>query len=59
MERLIPKKYRKLYQQAKSSKRNRKAKIRAFCLECCGYSPKEVGLCTDKDCPFYENRITG
>ena len=58
MERQIPKKYLKLIERAKSSN-SRKAKIRAFCLECCYYSEKEVELCTSKDCVFYPIRLTG
>jgi hypothetical protein len=54
----IPKKYRKLYNKAKNST-SRKAKIRAFCLECCSYSEKEVGLCTDSGCVFHKIRLNG
>lgn len=57
MERLIPKKFRGIFAKAKSSKGNRKAKIRAFCLECCGWQAKEVRDCTDIFCLFYENRL--
>ena len=51
----IPKRYLKLYKEAKDG-RSRKAKIRYFCLECCGFQPKEVKLCTDTGCPFWKIR---
>ena len=58
MERLIPKKYKKLYEKAVSG-RSRKAAIRSQCLECVGYFPKEITLCTDKGCPLYLYRESG
>jgi len=38
------------------SGRSRKAAIRAFCLECMGYSAGEVALCTASACPLYAYR---
>jgi len=58
MDRNIPKSYRNLYQFAVNSK-SRKAKIRYFCLECCGFKPSEVRKCTDRGCVFYSVRLTG
>jgi len=54
----VPRKYRKLHERAINSA-SRKAKIRFFCLECCGYQAKEVNLCTDLDCVFYKIRASG
>ena len=54
----IPPKHRKVLKHAFSG-RSRKAAIRAFCLECCGYSAKEVALCTDVTCPLYDYRFGG
>jgi len=51
MSREIPNKYRGLYNKRKSS---RKSAIRLQCLECCGYDPNEVKLCTDTECPLYK-----
>ena len=31
--------------------------IRAHCLHCCGYSPKEVRLCTVESCSLYPYRM--
>lgn len=31
--------------------------IRQNCLECCGYSAKEVRLCPCKNCPLYPYRL--
>ena len=31
--------------------------IRAHCLRCCGYSPKEVRLCTVESCSLYPYRL--
>ena len=30
--------------------------IRVKCLNCCGWSRKEVELCTAEDCPLYHFR---
>lgn len=32
--------------------------IRLHCLDCCGFSSHEVGLCKDKLCPLWEFRRT-
>lgn len=56
MIRLIPKKYRKIYNRRKTS---RKAAIRSQCLDCCAYSEKEVQICSDKECPLYKWRLSG
>ena len=31
--------------------------VRAFCLECCGGSYKEVKLCPAQRCPLYDYRL--
>lgn len=31
--------------------------IRAFCLQCVGFSPKEVELCTAPECPLFPYRM--
>ena len=31
--------------------------IRKYCLSCCCEQPKEVRLCTAKDCPLYPFRM--
>jgi len=54
----VPRKYRKLYDRATNAT-SRKAKIRFFCLECCGFEGKEVHLCSDTDCIFYKIRESG
>ena len=56
MIREIPKKFQELYDKRTKS---RKAAVRSFCLECCGYDADEVRKCTDKDCPLYLYRIKG
>ena len=52
----MPAKYRGLYRMAWKGKSRKKA-IRAFCLECLGYLPSDVRLCTSPDCPLYEYRL--
>jgi len=52
----IPRKYKALYDK---HKRSRKAAIRIHCLECVGYSEKEVKLCTDERCSLWKWRIEG
>ena len=52
----IPKKYHKLYNKRKVS---RKAAIRSFCLKCMGYEEDEVKVCTDLSCEFYSWRLKG
>ena len=51
----IPRKYQGIYDRAMSGK-SRKAAIRAFCLECCGWERNEVALCTDPGCPLFPYR---
>jgi hypothetical protein len=51
----IPKQYPATYDRAMTGK-SRKAAMRAFCLECCGWQIKEVFLCTDLACPLYPYR---
>jgi hypothetical protein len=51
----IPKIYRRIYEQAVKGK-SRKAAMRSFCLECCGWQIKEVFLCTDLACSLYPYR---
>jgi hypothetical protein len=47
-----------MYEKAVTTKSPRKA-IKIFCLECCGYSSKEVDLCTGVACPLYPYRQGG
>lgn len=54
----VPRKYIKLYTRAMNTA-SRKAKIRFFCLECCGFDGKEVNKCTSFDCVFYKIRESG
>jgi len=51
----MPRLYRACYNKAVSGK-SRKAAMRAFCAECCGYQIKEIYLCTDLGCPLYPYR---
>jgi len=51
----MPRSHRACYDRAVSGK-SRKAAMRAFCLECCGYEIREVFLCTDLGCPLYPYR---
>lgn len=32
-------------------------RVRAFCLDCCGDSPKEVRYCARTDCPLWPLRF--
>ncbi len=50
----IPARYLPLYQQGRAGKT--KAGTRYFCLECVGFNPKEVELCTAKACVNYTMR---
>ena len=50
-----PGKYKVMYKKAMSG-RSRKAAVRMFCLECVGYSEREVSLCTDPYCPLFKYR---
>lgn len=54
----VPAAYRHLYRSAWTG-RSRKAAIRAFCLACVGWQPKEVRNCTALTCPLYEFRLRG
>jgi len=58
MERLIPARYEGLYRRA-MAKKSRKAAIRCFCLECCGWVAEEVERCTDTTCPLWRYREKG
>jgi hypothetical protein len=51
----IPQRQRGIFLRAWSGK-SRKAAMRAFCLECMGYEPAEVGRCTAPACPLYPYR---
>ena len=51
----MPRSHRACYDRAISGK-SRKAAMRAFCLECCGYEIREAFLCTDLGCPLYPYR---
>lgn len=39
-----------------AAKGRRKAQDKLFCMECCGYSSKEVRLCSDIGCPKWLGR---
>lgn len=54
----IPPKFRGHYEKGILGK-SRKSAIRAQCLECCGWSSKEVRCCTSTDCTLHKFRITG
>jgi len=51
----IPKQYRAAYDRAMSG-RSRKAAMRAFCCEYCGWEIKEVFFCSDSGCPLFPYR---
>lgn len=51
----MPRSHRACYDKAMSGT-SRKAAMRIFCLECCGYEIREVFLCTDLGCPLYPYR---
>jgi hypothetical protein len=50
----IPTKYLQLYLQGRAGKT--KIGTRYFCLECVGFDPNEVQLCTNKTCVNYPMR---
>lgn len=50
--RIIPKRYQKLYDRAMKGK-SRKAAMKSFCIECMGYVYEEVEKCTDNGCPLF------
>ena len=54
----VPLKYRGLYRRAWEDQ-SRKSAIRAFCLECVGWSQVEVRTCTARVCPLFEFRERG
>jgi len=54
----VPRKFRGLYKRAWAGA-SRKAAVRAFCLECVGWSEDEVRRCTAPACPLYEFRLHG
>ena len=51
----IPEQYRVVYNKAMGGK-SRRAGIKAFCLECCGWSYSDVANCSDLGCPLYPYR---
>ena len=51
----MPKLYRPTYRTAMQG-RSRRAAIRAFCLECCGWQRGEVRDGTDVGCPLHPYR---
>ena len=56
MDRDIPRKYKKQYEDAMGG-RSRKTAMQAFCNECVGYNNGEVKNCTDTGCPLYPFRL--
>jgi len=54
----IPRRFQPVYARALAAK-SRKAAIRAFCLECCGWDASEVHNCSDNGCPLYAFRSGG
>jgi len=51
----IPESRKAKYKKAVSGKSLRAA-VNSMCLECVGYSTREVSLCTDLACPLYMYR---
>lgn len=51
----IPRQHRATYDRAMMGK-SRKAAMRAFCCECCGWELREVFFCTDLACALYPYR---
>lgn len=51
----IPQRYHGTYKKAVRG--NVSVAIRLHCLECCGWSPSEVQLCTAAGCVFYPKRM--
>jgi len=56
MDRDVPRKYQKQYQDAMKG-RSRKTAMQAFCNGCVGYNSGEVKNCTDLGCPLYPFRL--
>ena len=54
----VPRKHRRLYRRA-WRENSRKAAVRAKCLECMGWRPNDVRMCTSPNCPLFEHRING
>ena len=54
----VPLKYRGLYRRAWEGQ-SRKSAIRAFCLECVGWSQTEAQACTARACPLFQFRERG
>ncbi len=52
----VPPLYRQIYKQAMTG-RSRRMAVRAFCLECMGWSANEVRDCTAPYCPLYPYRL--
>ena len=55
--RLIPSRYRHLYDQAVGG--SRRATLRYHCLECVAWVSREVERCTAPGCVCYPYRLTG
>lgn len=51
----VPKKYRKIYERAKSG-HSRKDAIHIHCLKCMGWGREEVRRCSDLDCSLLSYR---
>lgn len=54
----VPKHLRDRYVEAVTENR-RKAALRLHCLECVGWQPSEVRLCTARGCVLYPYRLGG
>lgn len=54
----IPERYRAGYVEAVTMNR-RQAAIRAFCLECTGWTAAETRRCCSTACPLWEYRLGG
>jgi hypothetical protein len=54
----VPPRFRAIYRKGIAGK-SRKAAIRAFCLQCTGWSAGEVQRCTSTSCPLFPYRIKG
>lgn len=51
----VPAHYRKIYERAYAGT-SRSAAIKAFCLDCVGFSRADITSCTAKACPLYSYR---
>ena len=56
MKRHVPVKYRGTYNKTQTGQASPRAAIKAFCLECVCWQPKEVTDCTDTGCPLWRYR---